>query len=312
MNKDLRGKTIFITGACSFVGQSLIAYLSKEKLFNQVIACCRNKNKFKKYGSEKITVVSADLTHPASYETFFKEFRPDFVIHLAAVARFHQGEENPELTLKTNFLGSVALLALAEKYDVKKFLNVSSNLARNPKGITGYSKYLTEVYSKRRNFTTKVISLRLPNVIDSPGAVTLVFKRQIEAGEPITITDKRMSRKFITPGQAAAQLLFALSEGENKEIFINNKPSTPIVELAREMIEKSKKNISIRFIGARPGEKMEEEDYPAGAIKTTGHPELFILTEEQHSAPAVEAVLKNMSPGVSEMMMQEINKVLDL
>ena len=200
---------------------------------------------------------------------------------------------------------------MANKYNVERFLYVSSNLARNPEGVTGFSKYLTEVFIKNNDFKTKVISIRLPNVIDSPGAVTLIFKRQIELNKPITITDKRMSRKFITPEQAAEQLIYALVHGENKDIYINNRPSTPIVALAKQMIKKSGKDIPIEYIGIRPGEKLQEEDYPQKTIRPTGHNELFILTENQHTKGAVEPVLKKLSEKVSDDLIQKINETLN-
>ena len=301
-------KKLLITGACSYVGLHLIKYLRENGFSDNIIACCRNQEKAEALKNDNITVVTSNLLSPGKYEQIFENHKPDFVIHLAAVARFKQGEENPGETIKANFLGSIKLIELAEKHNVERFLYVSSNLARNPKGITGYSKYLTEAFIKRMDSKMKVVSIRLPNVIDSPGAVTLIFKRQIENGEPITITDRRMSRKFITPEAAAGQLIFALLHGEHKDIFINNRPSTPIVELAKEMIAKSNKEIAIKFIGMRPGEKLEEDDYPSETIKPTEHKELFVLTENQHCERDIEIVINNVSRKVKPELTLEIKK----
>jgi FlaA1/EpsC-like NDP-sugar epimerase len=310
MLTEMTDKTVFITGACSFVGKSLLRFLLENNVYRKIIACCRSLEKTTGFEKEPVEFVTADLTNPETYLSHFKKYRPDHVIHLAAMARYRQGEEAPELTMRTNFLGSVALLDLAGEYKVEKFLYVSSNLARNPKGITGFSKYLTEAYIQYKDLDTDVVSVRLPNVIDSPGAVTLIFKKQIEEGSPITITDERMSRKFITPEAAAHQLIFVLEHGKNKDIFINNRPSTPIVELAWEMIRRSGKEIPVKFIGMRPGEKLQEEDYPEETVKRTSHPELFLLTENQHTKNQVEEILKKTGEKTGKTFMEEINKVL--
>ncbi len=305
-------KKIFITGACSFVGKSLVHFLTQNFSTTQLILCCRNREKAHVFTGDNMTVVTADLTEPETYQTLFSRFQPDYVIHLAATARFKDGESQPEKTLQTNFLASVQLLKFARETGIKKFLFVSSNLARNPAGITGYSKYLTEAFIQSTDLKPlSVVSIRLPNVIDSPGAVTLIFKKQIEEGKPITITDKRMSRKFITPEMAAEQLLFALQHGKHKDIFINNRPSTPIVELARQMIKDSGKNIPVKFIGMRPGEKLEEADYPQDTITPTAHPELFLLKEDQHKKKDVQNILDNLTGKISQESADKIKHILN-
>jgi FlaA1/EpsC-like NDP-sugar epimerase len=307
-------KTILVTGACSFVGKHFIHYLIKNSNYNKIIACCRNRKKFQKIFSEnsKLINVNADLLKPHLYNIIFNTYKPNHIVHLAAVARFKDGEENPQKTIKTNFLGSVHLLNLAEKYNAERFLFVSSNLARNPKGITGYSKYLTEAYIKKHQSDVKIISIRLPNVIDSPGAVTLIFKKQIEQNLPITITDKRMSRKFITPEKAAEQLVFALTKGNYNNLFINNRPSTFIVDLAEQMISDSRKNIEIRFIGMRPGEKLQEEDYPEDSVLKTADEELFLLTENQHGNKTIKGIIESLNNKLPLSLISEINKVLEI
>ncbi len=238
-------KTILITGACGFVGKHLVNHLLRKNICSKIIVCCRDMEKAGElYGSdEKISIATADLLHPSSYQDIFENNNPRLIIHLAALARFKQGEEYPEETIKANFLATVKLLETAKRFGVEKFLAASSNLARNPKGVTGISKFLTEAYVKQYVEPPETISIRLPNVAGSKGSVSRIFKQQIEKNAPITITDPRMSRKFITPREAAHELLFALENGNHGDIFINNKPSTPIVDLAKEMIEQSgKKN----------------------------------------------------------------------
>ncbi len=308
-------KTLLITGACGFVGRNLTNYLLANKdIFDKIVVCCRNgkvaQSLFK--SQQRLIITQSNLNNPSSYLNIFKTHTPTHVIHLAAIARFKQGEEAPLETINANFFGAIELLKMARQYGTKKFLIASSNLARNPKGVTGVSKYLTEAYIKTLNPVPETFSIRLPNVLDSPGAVTLLFKNQIEKGLPITITDKRMSRKFITPRQAAKDLLFALNSGHHTDIFINNKPSTPIVELAEKMIIQSGKDIPIRFIGRRPGEKLEEEDYPGDTIVPTSENNLFRLIENQHTPENILKAIGLLKGKVPEETINKIKAVLNI
>ena len=307
-------KTILVTGACGFVGTHLVRYLLRNREFDKIVVCCRDRKAaatiFK--NSEKLILTESDLAKPSTYQTIFKTHAPDYVIHLAAIARFKQGEENPEATIKTNLFGTVELLKLAKQYETEKVLIASSNLARNPKGVTGASKYLIEAYITNIKPFPEVSFIRLPNVIDSPGAVTLLFKAQIEKELPITITDKRMSRKFVTPSEAAHDLIFALLNGNHGDIFINNKPSTPIIELAQKMIDESGKSIPIQLIGMRPGEKLQEEDYPEGTIVATANCSLYRLTEDQHSEKDLQQALGLLSGKIRDNLTDKIKATFHL
>ncbi len=305
-----QSKTILITGGCGFVGKYLIRHLQKNSLYDKLIVCCHRHQNNK--SSSKTIYVKAGLLKPESYEPIFNKYQPDDIIHLAAIARFKQGEENPEDTVKANFFGTLGLLNFAKQYKAKRFLLVSSNLARNPKGVTGLTKYLAEALIKTMVAPPDVFSIRLPNVIDSPGSVTLIFKQQIEKGKTVTLTDKRMTRKFISPEQSAKDLLFTLNYGNHGEVFINNKPSTPIVKMAREMIINSGKDIPITFIGMRPGEKLEEEDYPADTVRATGKKNIFLLTENQHKPENILQAIELLTGKISLKTIDKIKALFNL
>jgi len=307
-------KTILVTGACGFVGKNLVNYLLSIWKIDKIVVCCRDKKAATTIfqNSEKVILTESDLAKPSTYQTIFKTHTPDYVIHLAAIARYKQGEENPDATVKINFFGTIALLKLAKQFKTKKVLIASSNMARNPKGVTGVSKYLTEAYLKTIQPYPEVSCIRLPNVIDSPDAVTLLFKEQIEKELPITITDKRMSRKFVTPSEAAHDLVFALLNGNHGDIFINNKPSTPIVELAQKMIDESGKSISIQLIGMCPGEKLQEEDYPGGTVAATANCNLYRLTENQHSKKDLQQALGLLSGKIRDNLTDKIKATFHL
>jgi FlaA1/EpsC-like NDP-sugar epimerase len=299
-----QNKTILITGGCGFVGTQLVNHLLRENLFSKILVCCRRKKQT--HQNSRLQYVQSDLLTPEKYGILFSTHQIDEVIHLAAIARYRQGEENPEETIKANFFGTIELIKLAARYGVKRFLYVSSNLARNPKGVTGVSKYLVEAFIKNFTPPPEIFSIRLPNVIDSPGAVTLVFKKQIQEGSAVTLTDKRMTRKFITPEQSAIDLLYVLQNGHHTDIYINNKPSTPIIKLAQQMIAESGKNIPVKFIGMRPGEKLEEEDYPAETVQPANGKDLFLLTEDQHKP---ENILQSIELLNGKVSLKTINKI---
>jgi FlaA1/EpsC-like NDP-sugar epimerase len=121
-----------------------------------------------------------------------------------------------------------------------------------------------------------------------------------------------MSRKFITPEKAAEQLVFALTKGNYNNLFINNRPSTFIVDLAEQMISDSRKNIEIRFIGMRPGEKLQEEDYPEDSVLKTADEELFLLTENQHGNKTIKGIIESLNNKLPLSLISEINKVLEI
>ena len=304
-------QTIFITGGCGFVGRHLVKYLLDTNEYNKVVICCHRKEAAANLAlsDSRLTIVEADLLHPESYINPLEKFKPHDIVHLAAIARFKQGEEYPDNTVQANFFGTMALIRLSGQNNVSRFLYISSNLARNPKGVTGVSKYLVEAAIKKITPSPSVFSLRLPNVIDSPGAVTLIFKRQIQNGEAVTLTDKRMTRKFITPEQSSEDIMFVLNHGNHQDVFVNNKPSTPILKLAQDMINASGKKIPIEFVGIRPGEKLQEEDYPSKIILPTGSKYIFRLTNNQHTDENINHAISMLSGKVSDETIKRIKDV---
>lgn len=271
--KNIYTSKVLISGAASFVGKELTNYLIQNTDM-QIIACSRSMNE-ENVIPHRILFEEADLLDFGSYENIFKKHKPDFVIHLAAITRLFSGEDKPELAVKTNYFGTKNIADLCEKYAVNTFISASSNLAREPKSIVGLTKYLSEVYLRNKNGLCKMVSVRLANVVDSPNSVTRFFKKQIDEGGPVTVTDARMERRFINKNEAANYLMKALETGKNKDVFVIIKKNTKITDLAREMINKSGKDVKIEFIGAKKGEKLVEEAYDITEI---------VNTENQHFA----------------------------
>ena len=279
--------TILISGACGFVGQQLVRHLL-ENTSAILLICCRDKNRFPK-PDKRLAFLEADLLRPNSFGSIFQQYKPNHVIHLAALARFRQGEEKPELAIQTNFFGSRFLIDLAIKHQANSFVFLSSNLARKPKSVTGITKLLIENYIQQQTSThTRLMTLRLPNVPDSPGSVTLIFKNQIDNNEDITITHPEMSRVFVSLDEAAGFIKHLLNNGKNKNIFVVTKKPTIITDLAQGMIEESGKNIDIKYIGIKAGEKLEEEPYKAEDLKETEISGLSLFSKNGQNREEIE------------------------
>jgi len=276
---NLNSSRILISGGCSFVGKYLVNYLLRNTN-SQLIVCCRTIPEVTLKES-RVVYETADLIRPESYQKVFEKHKPLIVFHLAAITRLSPGEENPELTVRTNYFGTKLIADLCVDYKVKSFLSVSSNLARNPKSVVGLLKYLSEVYLRKcGDLQTKMISIRLPNVPGSPGSVTNIFDKQIEAGGHVTVTDPLMERRFVTNEEASNLLTTAIEIGENSDVFVVPIENTKITNLAAEMISNSGKQIEIKYIGIKPSEKLIEEKYEEKEIMKTEIETLSILKDD--------------------------------
>jgi FlaA1/EpsC-like NDP-sugar epimerase len=256
------------------------------------------------------------LPDASSFRDIFEKHQPKYVIHLAAVTRLKDGEENPELTIKTNYFGTKLLAGLSVEFGIKTFLFISSNLARMPKSVIGLTKYLSEAYLMNQNSgETKLLALRLANVPGSPGSVTPIFDKQIKSGGPVTITDPRMERRFVSREEACGFITNVLAIGKSNKTFVIRKQNTRIVELAKEMIEKSGKSIEIKFIGIKPGEKLIEESYLDEEVVETEAEQLALLRNDWPDRNIESAVrtLTNKGKGPDfESLLKEIKLSLHL
>jgi len=193
-------------------------------------------------------------------------------------------EDSPKEAIKNNVFGTLNLVRTADKYGVKRFVMISTDKAVNPTNIMGASKRICEmiVQTQNKNSNTEFITVRFGNVLGSNGSVIPIFEKQIAEGGPVTVTDKRIVRYFMTIPEAVSLVLQAGAFGKGGEIFVLNmgKPMK-IVELAENLIRLSGyepyKDIDIKFIGLRPGEKLYEELLMAEeGLKNTSNKRIFI------------------------------------
>ena len=205
-------------------------------------------------------------------EHIFNEMRPDVVYHAAAYKHVPLMENYPGEAIQANVLGTKNMADIAVKYNVERFVMISTDKAVNPTNIMGASKRIAEIYvqslfrrlQSKKNDCTKFITTRFGNVLGSNGSVIPYFQKQIAAGGPVTVTHPNIIRYFMTIPEACCLVMEASTLGKGGEIFIFDmgKP-VKILDLARNMIRLAgytpEKDIPIVFTGLRPGEKLYEE-----------------------------------------------------
>jgi len=212
-------------------------------------------------------------------------------------------EDNPSEALLTNVLGSKHLVDLAVKHKVEKFVLISTDKAVNPTNVMGCSKRIAEIYAQSANSrgATKFITTRFGNVLASNGSVIPLFKKQIDAGGPLTVTDKNITRYFMTIPEACQLVLEAGMMGEGKEIFVFDMgESVKIYDLAVKMVKLSGlelgKDIQIKITGLRPGEKLYEELLTKSEETiTTHHPQILKAKVREYDFEEISKTIERLT-----------------
>lgn len=280
ISKQLKDKTILITGAAGSIGSEIVRQVL---LFNPKTVLVldqaetplhhlfleMNENEFK----SKITTLIADVRNKEAMNNIFAHYKPQVVFHAAAYKHVPLMEENPSQAILTNIVGTKNIADLSCEYQVKKFVMVSTDKAVNPSNVMGASKRIAEKYvqslqlkgqKEKKLKATKFITTRFGNVLGSNGSVVPLFTKQIASGGPVTITHPDIIRYFMTIPEACQLVLEAGAMGKGGEIYIFDmgKP-VKIIDLARKMIKLAgfipDKDIMIKVVGLRPGEKLYEE-----------------------------------------------------
>ena len=301
ISKQLKDKTVLITGAAGSIGSEIVRQVLSFNPKTIIILdqaetplhhmCLEMQN----IGSNaKIHTVIADVRNKSAMDMVFKTHLPQVVYHAAAYKHVPLMEENPSQAILTNILGTKNLADLSCLYNVKKFVMVSTDKAVNPSNVMGASKRIAEKYvqslqlkiqNEGEKNVTKFITTRFGNVLGSNGSVVPLFTKQIAAGGPVTITHPDIIRYFMTIPEACQLVLEAGSMGNGGEIYIFDmgKP-VKIIDLAKKMIKLAgfvpDKEIKIQIVGLRPGEKLYEELLNDTSKTLATHHEKIMIAEE--------------------------------
>lgn len=292
----LRGQVVLVSGAAGSIGSGLVHQIVKYAPKQLVLLDQAESPMYelelevrKEYPEIDLQVVIGDVTNLERMRHLFSVFSPNWVFHAAAYKHVPMMEENPSEAVMTNVLGTKHLVDLSIAFGVLKFVMISTDKAVNPTNVMGASKRIAEIIAQNANQQkkTQFITTRFGNVLGSNGSVIPLFKRQIEQGGPVTVTDERITRYFMTIPEACQLVLEAGIMGHGGEIFVFDMgESVKIIDLAKNMIRLSGlelgKDIEIQFTGLRPGEKLYEELLnEAENTLPTHHPKILKARERE-------------------------------
>lgn len=272
--KQLNNKIVLVTGAAGSIGSEIVRQLIQYK--PKLIVLNDNAEtplhdlhlELMEIGYHNFKLALGDIRNELIVERLFENYQPDFVYHAAAYKHVPMMEHSPLEAICTNVAGTRLLADMAVKYGVERFVMISTDKAVNPTNVMGASKRIAEMYVQslyqHQQANTKFITTRFGNVLGSNGSVIPRFKKQIEAGGPVTVTHPDITRYFMTIPEACQLVLEAGSMGNGGEIFVFDMGSpVKIADLARKMIKLSglepDEDIKIEYSGLRPGEKLYEE-----------------------------------------------------
>ena len=252
----VKDKVIMVTGGGGSIGselcRQLVSHIQQELKIN--------------YPDANVVTLIGSIRNVSRLESVFAQYKPDIVYHAAAHKHVPLMEVSPDEAVKNNVVGTWNVARMADKYGVKKFVMISTDKAVNPTNVMGATKRICEMIVQTYNEISKTdfVAVRFGNVLGSNGSVIPLFKRQIEAGGPVTVTDPNIIRYFMTIPEAVSLVLQAGAYAKGGEIFILDMGEpVKIDDLAKNLIRLSGYtlgvNMEIKYTGLRPGEKLYEE-----------------------------------------------------
>ena len=277
VGEQLTGKCIMITGSAGSIGSEMVRQIAIYKPSELVLVDAAETPQHdirlmmqNQWPDIKAHTIVANICEKDYMESLFKRYKPHYVFHAAAYKHVPMMEDNPSESVRNNIIGTRVIADLAVKYQVKKFVMISTDKAVNPTNVMGCSKRICEIYvqsldkaikDKKIEGITQFVTTRFGNVLGSNGSVIPLFKEQIKNGGPITVTDPNIIRYFMLIPEACKLVLEAGTKGNGGEIFVFDMGQpVKIADLAKRMIALSgATNVEIKFTGLRPGEKLYEE-----------------------------------------------------
>lgn len=269
----VKDKVIMVTGGGGSIGSELCRQLVSHKPKQLMIFDIYENNAYDiqqelkiNYPDANVVTLIGSIRNVSRLESVFAQYKPDIVYHAAAHKHVPLMEVSPDEAVKNNVVGTWNVARMADKYGVKKFVMISTDKAVNPTNVMGATKRICEMIVQTYNEISKTdfVAVRFGNVLGSNGSVIPLFKRQIEAGGPVTVTDPNIIRYFMTIPEAVSLVLQAGAYAKGGEIFILDMGEpVKIDDLAKNLIRLSGYtlgvNMEIKYTGLRPGEKLYEE-----------------------------------------------------
>ncbi|MBR5082352.1 MAG: polysaccharide biosynthesis protein [Bacteroidales bacterium] len=307
VTREINDKVVLVTGAAGSIGSEICRQAMRYQPRQLVMLDqaesplydfqfeMNNTPEFKT-AHDKMAFVVTNVKDPLRMREVFETYHPQVVFHAAAYKHVPFMEENAYEAVFVNVFGTKLVADLATEYGVEKFVMISTDKAVNPTNVMGATKRIAEIYTQSRQGQTKFITTRFGNVLGSNGSVVPLFRKQIEQGGPITVTDRRITRYFMTIPEACSLVLEAGSIGEGGDIFVFDMgEKVKIWDLAEKMRKLAHRpDVEIIETGLRPGEKLYEE--------VLANEENTIKTENEKIMHAV--VRKYEAPEVDDMMEQ--------
>jgi FlaA1/EpsC-like NDP-sugar epimerase len=325
INDFVQDKKVLITGAGGSIGSELAKSIIQFNLKTLIIFDIDETDIFHLYNDLKLSKkeiipVIGDIKDKTKMDSIFEKFSPQIVIHSAAYKHVPVLEIFPEEAVKTNILGTKILAELSIKYNIEKFIFISTDKAINPTSVMGATKRASEELLKVLNLKnkTKFVSVRFGNVLGSRGSVIPLFIEQIKKGGPVSVTHPEMKRYFMSTSEAVLLVLEASAVGRGGEVFVLDMGEPiKILDLAKEMIRLSGYepdiDIPISFTHLRPGEKLYEEILSAEeGVESTDYEKILraISTDKRRSEVLIEKINLLIKMSHENNMEDEIIKLL--
>ncbi|WP_125152728.1 polysaccharide biosynthesis protein [Clostridium rectalis] len=315
INKYIKDKVILVTGGGGSIGSELCRQISKFKPKKLLILDIYENNAYDlqmelNFNHPELNkeVIIASIRDEKRLREVFEKYKPEVVFHAAAHKHVPLMENNPVEVIKNNIIGTYNVVKFSHEYDVKKFVQISTDKAVNPTNIMGASKRFCEIIIQAFDSISKTeyVAVRFGNVLGSNGSVIPLFKKQISRGGPVTVTHPEINRYFMTIPEAAQLVIQAGAMAKGGEIFVLDmgKP-VKIVDLAKDLIRLSGYqpgvDIKIKYTGLRPGEKLYEELLMNEvALTSTEHDKIYVEKPEDNSIEFVEKSINEFRKIINE------------